>query len=479
MSAAASSTSRRQTTGRSDRAIPFTLLHDSVVVVVASLAVRATFIWFKGPVSYSADLSAWRDAGELLAAGRNPYLITPFFSWPPVWVQIVFLLQRIGSYLGVSLIWLVPIFLIATESVLIVVLLWLLRDLSFRRRRALVLFGIALNPVCFILVCQHGNFDVLVGLLVLLSVGWLVRFERFHVSDDWLFACLWLGLGIALKSVPVLLLPLLLSGSRQLSPRVRCLGAVLALGPTIYGLGILHVLHAANVRTQIIGYRSVSGWFGVTGWFHLLGLDSWIGPYAGAFTSVIVALSIVLAAAAYLGRLATPERLVASSSLMLVLVPALGPGYGPQYFYWFWPVLLVSYALGSAGFAGGSWDSDSWPQPRTLSSTPWRRISGRFLRCGFPRQGTFCSGPAPSGCSRLLERRCGWHTSACWLASRGRSDRRPCRGGPTFLDRLSGRNEWSPWLMATCAARRLGWRRRPRACSGLAVRLRLFARAAR
>ena len=279
MSATASSTSGRQSAGRSDS----TLLHDSVVVVAASLAARAAFIWFKGPASYSSDLSAWRDAGELLAAGRNPYLITPFFSWPPVWIQVVYVLQRVGSALGISLLWLIPIFLIATESALIVALLWLLRDLGCRRRRTLVLLGIALNPVCVILVCQHGNFDVLVGLLVLLSVGSLVRFQRFRVSDDWLLACLWLGLGIALKSVPVLLLPLLLSGSRPLSRRVRCVGAVLALGPTIYGLGVLHVFRAANVRMQILGYRSVSGWFGVTGWFHL-----WAGTPGSSFTASLL-----------------------------------------------------------------------------------------------------------------------------------------------------------------------------------------------
>ena len=67
----------------------------------------------------------------MLAAGRNPYLLTAFFSWPPVWIQIVFVLERIGSYLGVSLTWIIPIFLIATESVLIVALLWLLRDLGY------------------------------------------------------------------------------------------------------------------------------------------------------------------------------------------------------------------------------------------------------------------------------------------------------------------------------------------------------------
>ncbi len=393
MSTAANSTSRRESTGGTDQARPPTLLRDSLLVVGASLAVRAAFIWFKGPESYSADLAAWQKAGELLAAGRNPYLLTTFFSWPPVWIQIVFVLQRIGSYLGVSLIWIIPIFLIATESALIVALLWLLRDLGYRRRRALVLVGIALNPVCVVLVCQHGNFDVLVGLLVLLCVGWLIRFERFHMSEDWLFACFWLGLGIALKSVPVLLLPLLLSGIRRLTLRARCLGAVLALGPTIYGLGLLHVLRAANVRTQILGYRSVSGWFGVTGWLHLIGRDSWIDSYAGAFTSVIAALSIVLAAAAYLDRIATPERLVASASLMLVLVPALGPGYGPQYFYWFLPVLLVAYALGSASFRSWALGFGLVAAATYVVEYALAPVLGAFLAMRFPATKNFLFRP--------------------------------------------------------------------------------------
>src|SRR6266508_403154 len=128
--------------GSVGRATLGAVLRESALVVGASLAARGAFIWFKGPGSYSIDLEAWREAGELLAAGRNPYLLTSFFSWPPLWIQIVFLLQRIGSQLGVSLIWIIPIFLIATESVLIVVLLWLLRDLGYRRRRALALLGI-------------------------------------------------------------------------------------------------------------------------------------------------------------------------------------------------------------------------------------------------------------------------------------------------------------------------------------------------
>ena len=33
------------------------------------------------------------------------------------------------------------------------------------------------------------------------------------------------------------------------------------------------------------------------------------------------------------------------AGLMLAAIPALGPGYGPQYAYWYVPPLLASYLL--------------------------------------------------------------------------------------------------------------------------------------
>lgn len=321
------------------------LIRESAAVVTAALVSRAAFIWFKGLDSYSFDLWAWKLSGDLLRAGHNPYLSTDFFAWPPLWVQIVFLLQRCSDWMHVSLLVTVPIFLIAIETVLIVLLLKVLRALRYERRRTLVLFGIALNPVCIILVTQHGNFDVLVGLLVLLSVSSLVRFQSSTLPEDWLLAAFWLGLGALLKSVPIVLVPLLLSGSRALSGRVRGLGACLAFGPAAYGLSVLHVLGAGDV-SRILGYQSSPFWFGVTGWFHLMDRDSWAGPYRLVFVGTLALAGMAVAVLAYRGHLARPQRLVASAGLLLMLIPALGPGYVPQYFYWFWPLLLLSFALG-------------------------------------------------------------------------------------------------------------------------------------
>ena len=65
-------------------------------------------------------------------------------------------------------------------------------------------------------------------------------------------------------------------------------------------------------------------------------------------TAAFAAGFVALAVLAWRGRLLTPRRLVAAASLPLVAVPAIGPGYGPPYFYWFWPLLLGAYALGGA-----------------------------------------------------------------------------------------------------------------------------------
>jgi len=319
------------------------------VTVAVSLAARAAFIAFKGIDHFSVDLAAWGHVGFLMTQRQNPYLASPrFLLWPPVWVQIVFVLERISRLLGVPVTRTIPIFLIAVETVLMIVLMRLLRSLGYPKPKArtLALVGIALNPVCIILVCQHGNFDVLVALCILLGVGWLIRFQSSGDSEEWLLACAALGAGIALKSVPILLLPLLLAGVRRLSWRARFLGAGLAIGPALYGLGVIYVLRAGSVG-GILNYRSVSGWFGATGWLHRIGRSEWDAAYGHLSTLAFVIAGLLIAFLAYRGRLAAPDRMVASAALLLAAVPGLGPGYGGQYFYWFWPLLLVAFALGA------------------------------------------------------------------------------------------------------------------------------------
>src|SRR6185503_9848672 len=108
-------------------------------------------------------------------------------------------------------------------------------------RRAL-LVGIALNPVAIILVCQHGNSDVQVGLLVTLAVAALGAHRRSRELAAWLGGCLFLGLGVLAKTVPLVLAPLLVPGARRASGTERALGAALLLGPAALGTAVILVL---------------------------------------------------------------------------------------------------------------------------------------------------------------------------------------------------------------------------------------------
>jgi hypothetical protein len=100
------------------------------------------------------------------------------------------------------------------------------------------------------------------------------------------------------------------------------------------------------VKAEILGYRSYPGWFGVTGWLHRINRDRWIGGYQTLFTPLLALVCLAFAVAALRNRL-SPRALYASAAFLLAFLVALGPGYGPQYFYWFWSVLLAAFAVGS------------------------------------------------------------------------------------------------------------------------------------
>jgi len=374
---------------------------DAAAVVGASLVVRAAFLWFKGPHAFSSDLGAWLEVGWRMAEGRNPYLATPYFVWPPVWVQILYAIQRLARLTGIRPEFLITGLLVAVECVVIVVLLAMLRRLGCRGGYGIVLAGIALNPVCAILVCQHGNFDVLVALLALLAIGALERFQLSEQPADWLLACFWLGLAIALKSVPVVLAPLLLAGARRLRAGVLAFGAALTAGPAAYGLGVLASLHAGDVHA-ILRYRSLPGWFGATGWLRRIGRDAWIGPYSAAAQILLLALAVALGILAWRGRLGDARRLFAAAALSLAAVPAIGPGYGPQYFYWFWPFLLLAWALGAPPLRRWIAVFGAVAAATYLFEYAFAGFLGGFLGMRFPATRDLFFGGDPAGAGGLF-----------------------------------------------------------------------------
>jgi len=221
-------------------------IRDLGVVLGAAWLARVAFVVAIGD-AHSLDVDFWRTALAALDQGRNPYE-TGVLNWPPLWLVVIAAVDAVAGFLGVAFWTALRVYLVLVESALVVTLYVTL--LSFGADRAAVrralLVGIALNPVAIILVCQHGNSDVQVGLLVTLAVAALgavlvtaafslldVRtLKTFYQVDRREFALSLLAtLGVATVGVvPAILVAVILALLRFVRlvsrPKVEILGSV-------------------------------------------------------------------------------------------------------------------------------------------------------------------------------------------------------------------------------------------------------------
>jgi hypothetical protein len=316
----------------------------SIGVVVAALASRALFIAVVPMGAVSADLSInWTAVARLLDEGQNPYNGTDFLNWPPLWMQLIYLLHRISELSSVPWFMTVKLFTAALDVAgLVLTLQLLVRD--DKRSLQAVLCAWAINPSAVLVSCQHCNFDGLVAIWCVLATASLVRFERSQAVVDWLLACLFIGLGVLTKTVPVLLTPLLLGSARPLDMKVRAFGATLAFGPVALGISIIYVLGPEHISTKVLGYRSAAGWYGVTGVLYWLDAQSIAALYAKASQLLLLLGSVWIGLLAWRGCLGR-SGLILSIGWLLLIIPTLGPGYGPQYVAWSLPFLALAVPL--------------------------------------------------------------------------------------------------------------------------------------
>ena len=314
-------------------------------LLVTSLAVRLFYIL---PFHYceSFDLLNWNKVGDILLTGGNPYHLTSYLNWPPFWMQLVFLFKKISLATGLPFNLVVQGFLMVVESALLWVLYATVRQYTeFKTPARLLLFGIVINPVSIFQICQHCNFDVVVGFWILLAVYMLLRFQERHESRFWLMACFALGMGALAKTVPLSLTPLLLLSVRKLKRIEQMLGMVLLLGPIILALSIVYVLGPEDIEKNVFGYRSAPGCFGLTGLLAYWGAARLLAIYTCGFEIIYGIGWICLGVWLLLKETLNKKQIISVAVMILVAIPTLGPGYGPQYVYWFLPLLVLMYAV--------------------------------------------------------------------------------------------------------------------------------------
>ena len=311
---------------------------------------RAAFIVLMPEKVHSVDVDSWVKVAHQLRIGDNPYVTETSLNWPPLWMVLIFAIDHVAGFVGISFFLALRLFLIGAESLLIIVLYWFISSVDSSQARRIVLVGISLNPVAILLVCQHGNFDVLVGLCVLSGAIASGTYDRLKDPLFWLAATAAFGIGALAKTVPLVLAPLLSRGARVSSPIARLLGVILFVGPILLGVATLFVLAPSDIVDKVLVYRSASGWFGVTGILRAVGADRVSRVYEGPVFAFLAVAWLVWGtrwlAHDSIGR----KRVVLLAGLVMLAVPTLGPGYAPQYAYWWMPLLVASYCLFDAGW---------------------------------------------------------------------------------------------------------------------------------
>jgi len=331
---------------------------DLLILLTLLLVPRLCFIAATPAQLGSVDLRSWEYVTDYLLKGGNPYAasrdnredrragVAGKLNWPPFWLQILFGLGTLAALTSTALAMWIKLFLVTVEAVMVCLLyLYMRRCLRVEAVVAILAVGICLNPAAIFQTVVHCNYDVLVSVWVLAFIYALSRFSETREESLWLLAALFLGIAIWAKTVPVALTPLMFFGWKGISRAGRGVGVFLLFGPAAVAVSVIYVLSPGPVGDYVLSYRSIGGHYGVSGLLGLSGLRALAGP-VGVFLQGVIGLGLVAVGffAARQSSLGKRDILVLAI-LILVAIPTFGPGYGPQYLYWYLPLLCAYFPV--------------------------------------------------------------------------------------------------------------------------------------
>ena len=316
-----------------------------VWLLAVTLVVRLVWMFVVlPPRSASIDLNDWRFVAKVMKTGENPYEKYPLLNWPPFWMESLGFLTHVSEKTGVRLEQCIRFFLIAGDLGLLAAIWVLMRLLGAGQMAGRVLFwGYALNPLLTILTVQHCNFDAFAIFWVTLFLIFTIKFRRGGDEMDWLWSAACLGIGVFTKTFPVILWPVLMGGIKPLSRRTRFLGAGLFIGPAVLALAPLFALSPQGIINHVVRYQSLGGGFGVMSLLHIAGASVNLEWYAKIYALAGLILTSAIALVMLRRRWPAEGDLPLLVGLAFLALFTLGTGYGSQYWFWVFPMLLAAY----------------------------------------------------------------------------------------------------------------------------------------
>jgi len=309
------------------------------IVLAVTLAARLIPAVYLG--NEVSDLSIYRYMALIVLRGQDIYEIPNVFPYTPMSLFLPAFGLQLSGWLHQPFHLVMKIYPVLGDLGTATVI-FLLGHRRGRVGLAVPLaLAFALNPVSILITALHGN-------IMPLSV--FFAFWAYYLLDHpkrertYVLSALALGMGIGLRSWPVLLVPLLLRPG-QLKWRQRLVYLVVAGLPTVLTLGPYMLANFDGIRHEVFEYKSVAdlGWVGAWRAYYFLQTGSREAPQAGVWLSssrfyFLEAYGVLVLAAWVVPALLDTAGWIATALLLNYTVMG---GMAAQYYSWVLPFLIV------------------------------------------------------------------------------------------------------------------------------------------
>lgn len=307
-----------------------------ILLLIAAAVRLLPALWL--PVGAGYDIDSYRLVTDALLDGREIYTSVsgrhPYLPFQMVVLGAMAVLSR-----GTGLPYVVAVKLpTVAADVALVAALWYGTQRLGRSREAAALVALlyALNPVSVLVTAFHGQFEAITLLLIVLAwLAWPAAGRR-HAS------ALGMGLAVANKTWPVILLPVIVMRLRGWRPRLVYTALALAV-PVLFTAIYLIAFSAdpAPMLRRALTHRGVPGYWGIGAPLWPLGMRY---GWAQAAYDWLVAIRTPLLLAAVLLALWWTRRQAAHQAILTVILSLLAAtvGFGIQWLLWPVPFALLS-----------------------------------------------------------------------------------------------------------------------------------------
>ncbi|MBZ5537054.1 MAG: SMP-30/gluconolactonase/LRE family protein [Acidobacteriia bacterium] len=310
-----------------------------LVVIAATALARFIPAWMLG--TEVADLSTYRHMALTVMRDQDIYDIPTFFPYTPLSLFLPVVGLRLANSTGIPFHMTMKIFPFVGDlgSAALVYLVARRRWPTVKATLAGLAF--AFNPISIMVTGLHGN---------IMPLSTFFAFWAYYVAEfgthkrSYLLSALVLGIGIGLRSWPVLLTPLL-ARPGKMSWRQRCVYFIVAALPAVLVLTPYMLVNCAGVVREAFGYKSTPdfGWVAVWRYWRFYGTDNVYMPWprnwlANSRFYFLSAYTVLVALAYVRARVIDTTGWVMAA--LLLNFTMLG-GVAAQYFSWIVPFLVL------------------------------------------------------------------------------------------------------------------------------------------